>query len=134
MTPEALQYDWLSLRYWLRRCVLPSALVLLVIMAALKLTSETASELDHKAVLPAFFTLYYVLVRGGHILMIRSLHRDLLKTYAEPYREILSRLDPKTMKRRNIGFTLARIKRKLIDDKRAKQNLNNSQKHHQYKR
>jgi len=113
MTPEALQNDWLSLRYWLQRCVLPSAVVLLVILTILKLMPGTAQELDHKAVLPAFFTLYYILVRGGHILMIRSLHKDLYKRYEEAYREILAQFNPDTMKTRNIGFTLARIKREL---------------------
>ena len=120
MTPEALQQDWLSLRYWLLRCILPSALVLLVILILLWSFSDSAYELDHKAVLPAFFTLYYILVRGGHIVMMRSLHKELLKKYETRYREILSVMDPDTMKRRNIGFTLARIKRAMIDERRAK--------------
>ena len=52
--------------------------------------------------------------------MMRSLHKELLKKYETRYREILSVMDPDTMKRRNIGFTLARIKRAMIDERRAK--------------
>ncbi|MEP1230800.1 MAG: hypothetical protein ABJG88_09010 [Litorimonas sp.] len=122
MTPEALQRDWLSLHYWLMRCVLPSALILLVILAALRMITDTDHALDHKAVIAGFFTLYFILVRGGHILMTRSLHKELQRKYDMDYREKLAKYHPDTMRRRNIGFTLARIKRELIDDKRAKLN------------
>ena len=119
MSPETLQRDWLSLRYWLLRCVLPSAVILLIILALLKLTARTPRALDHMAVIAGFFTLYFILVRGGHIVMMRSLHKDLLKKHETRYGEILAQLNPVTMKRRNIGFTLARIKRQLIDEKSA---------------
>lgn len=119
MSPDALERDWLSLRAWLHSCVLPSAVVLLVILLALKVMDNTARELDHKAVIVGFFTIYFILVRGGHIVMMRSLHKDLLKKHEARYGEILAQLNPATMKRRNIGFTLARIKRQLIDEKHA---------------
>ena len=129
MSPAALERDWLSLRYWLHSCVLPSAAVLLIILLALKLMDNTARELDHKAVIVGFFTLYFILVRGGHILMTRSLHMELLKKYEAAYRESLAQLDSKAMKKRNIGFTLARIKRDLalkkeICKKETRQNEN----------
>jgi len=113
MTPEALEKDWLSLRYWLMACVLPTAMFLLVVLGILKAASDTAHELDHKAVIAAFFALYFILVRGGHIVMMRSLHKELLAKYEGPYRDCLAPLDPAMMKKCNIGFTLARMKREL---------------------
>ncbi len=119
MTPETLQRDWLSLRCWLMRCVMPSCVILCVLLIGLKMITDTAQALDHKAVIVGFFTLYFILIRGGHILMTRSLHMELQKTYTESYHEKLGNFTPETMKRSNIGFTLARIKRELIDEKRA---------------
>lgn len=117
MTPELLERDWLSLRYWLQRCVLPSAIVLLVILALIRVVDPEAVSLNHKAVIVGFFAFYFIIVRGGHILMIRSMHFDMKRRYKDAYRERLAYLPIGQMKRRNIGFTLARIKRDLIDMK-----------------
>ena len=115
MTPELLERDWLSLRYWLQRCVLPSAIVLLVILGLLRLMDSEAVGLNHKAVIVGFFVSYFILVRGGHLIMIRSMHFEMKRKYEEAYRERLAYLPIGQMKHRNIGFTLARIKRELID-------------------
>ncbi|MDA8708345.1 hypothetical protein N9M10_03130 [Hellea sp.] len=115
MTPELLERDWLSLRYWLQSCVLPSAIILLVILGLLRLIDSDAVGLNHKAVIVGFFALYFVLIRGGHIIMIRSLHFELKRKYEEAYREKLAYVPIGQIKRRNIGFTLAKIKRELID-------------------
>lgn len=120
MTPELLERDWLSLRYWLQRTVLPSAIVLLVILGILRLIDSETVGLNHKAVIVGFFVFYFILVRGGHILMIRSMHFDMKRRYEEAYRERLAYLPIGQMKRRNIGFTLAKIKRELIDLNQAK--------------
>jgi len=76
--------------------------------------------LDHNAVIIGFFVLYFVLVRGGHIIMIRSMHNDLLANYKTPYAEKLKRLPKRgrglVHRHQNIGFSLARIKRELIDE------------------
>lgn len=117
MTPEALHRDWLSLRCWLTRCVLPSTVVLIAILALLSFTRTSVRELDHNALLVTFFTVYFILIRGGHILMIRSLHRELMRKYETEYRESLSFFTPISMKRRNVGFTLARLKREFVDKK-----------------
>ena len=119
MTPELLERDWLSLRYWLQTCVLPSAVVLLVILGILRLMDSESIGLNHKAVIVGFFAFYFIIVRGGHILMIRSMHFDMKRRYKEAYRERLAYLPIGQMKRRNIGFTLARIKRDLIDIQNA---------------
>jgi len=115
MTPELLERDWLSLRYWLQRCVLPCAVFLLVILGLFRLIDADISNLNHNAVIVGFFALYFVLVRGGHIIMMRSLHFELKWKYEEAYREKLAYVPIGQIKRRNIGFTLARIKRELID-------------------
>jgi len=115
MTPELLERDWLSLRYWLLRCVLPSTLILILVLGLFRVVMDTPSTLNHNAVIVGFFALYFILIRGGHILMIRSLHFDLKRKYEAAYREKLAYLPIGQMKRRNIGFTLARIKRELID-------------------
>ena len=115
MTPELLERDWLSLRYWLQRCVLPSAMFLLVALILLRMIDADRSDLNHNALIVGFFVLYFILVRGGHIIMIRSLHFELKRKYEESYREKLAYVPIGQIKRRNIGFTLARIKRELID-------------------
>lgn len=115
MTPELLERDWLSLRYWLRSCVLPSAIVLLIILGLIRVFDPEAVSLNHKAVIIGFFVFYFIVVRGGHIMMIRSMHFDMKRRYKDAYRERLAYLPIGQMKRRNIGFTLARIKRELID-------------------
>ena len=78
------------------------------------------SNLNHNAVIVGFFVLYFILVRGGHIIMIRSLHFELKRKYEEAYREKLAYVPLGQIKRRNIGFTLARIKRELIDTSKPK--------------
>ena len=115
MTPELLERDWLSLRYWLQRCVLPSAMFLLLALILLRLIDADKSNLNHNALIVGFFVLYFILVRGGHIIMIRSLHFELKRKYEEGYREKLAYVPIGQIKRRNIGFTLARIKRELIE-------------------
>ena len=114
MTPRQLERDVLSLRCWLRRTVLPTALVLLVALLVLRGVSDTRSWLDHRAVIVGFFAVYFVLVRGGHLLMVRSLHAELMRKYPEPYAERLAKLP--NLRGRNAGFALARLKRGMIDD------------------
>lgn len=46
--------------------------------------------------------------------MIRSMHFELKHTYGEAYDQYLTAL-PANMHRHNLGFSLARIKRNLID-------------------
>ena len=115
MTPELIERDWLSLRHWLQRCVLPSSVILVIILLLLRWISDDRQALSHSAVLVGFFTLYFILVRGGHIIMIRSLHFDLLRKHEALYREKLSAVSEHKMSRRNIGFLLARIKREIIN-------------------
>ena len=117
MTPELLERDWLSLRYWLTRCVLPSMMFLLGALILLRMIDADMSNLNHNAVIVGFFVFYFVLVRGGHIIMVRSLHFELKRKYEDHYREKLAYVPIGQIKRRNIGFTLARIKRELIDMK-----------------
>jgi len=117
MTPELLERDWLSLRFWLTRCVLPSAMFLLGALILLRMIDADMSNLNHNAVIVGFFVLYFILVRGGHIIMMRSLHFELKRKYEDHYREKLAYVPIGQIKRRNIGFTLARIKRELIDMK-----------------
>ena len=114
MTPELLERDWLSLRYWLLRCVLPSSAVLLAVLALLRLVTDRAYYLNHNAIIVGFFAFYFVLIRGGHIIMIRSLHFELKRKFGEAYRGRLAYIPQGQIKRRNIGFTLARIKRELL--------------------
>ncbi|RKQ70741.1 hypothetical protein DES40_0040 [Litorimonas taeanensis] len=120
MTPELLERDWLSLRYWARHCILPSAVILCILLILLNLFSKSEIALNHRAVIIGFFTIYYVLIRGGHILMTRSLHKELLRKYEDGYRHKLGYIPQGQIKRRNIGFTLARIKNQLMIEERQK--------------
>ena len=117
MTPELLERDWLSLRYWLQRCVLPSAMFLILALILLRMIDADISNLNHNAVIVGFFVFYFILIRGGHIIMIRSLHFELKRKYEDAYREKLAYVPIGQIRRRNIGFTLARIKWELINMK-----------------
>lgn len=119
MTYQDIEQNWLSLRYWLIRVVLPSALFCLLCMAYLKFRTDSDQFRDHAAVIIGFFTAYFILVRGGHLVMIRSMHFDLKKRYGDKYAKRLAQL-PKNGRNQNIGFALARIKRELSDAAKPK--------------
>lgn len=114
MTSQDLETHWLSLRYWLTRCVLPSAVTLCALLLLLPLAVKHPQYRDQTAAILGFFTLYFVLFRAGHVFMIRSMHFDLKTTYGEAY-ELRLRELPANLHRKNLGFTLAKIKRELID-------------------
>lgn len=118
MTPENLISDHLSLRIWLQRIVLPTMIVLLVLLYIFSIISDAPRFRDHKATVVGFFAFYYVLVRGGHMIMIRSLHKDLMKKHEAAYRYELAAVDPVLFRRKSIGFTLAQIKRRILEDAR----------------
>lgn len=113
MTFREIERDVLSLRCWLRRSVLPTALVLIGVLIGLSLAATDTKALDHASVIVGFFALYFVLVRGGHLIMIRSLHSELKTKYEDAYRERLATVPD--LRGRNAGFALARIKRDMID-------------------
>jgi len=48
------------------------------------------------------------------MVMIRSLHQDLMKKYEIAYRYELAAVAPVLFRRRSIGFTLAQIKRRIL--------------------
>jgi predicted lysophospholipase L1 biosynthesis ABC-type transport system permease subunit len=114
MSPERLSQRWLSLRCWLVLTVLPAALTLLAVLALLKLIGPDERTLDHTAVMVGFAALYFTIFRGGHMLMIRSLHRDMMRHHEDAYREALAQLSQGELRRANLGFTLARIKRDIL--------------------
>ena len=118
MTPEFLISNFLSLRVWLQRIVLPTMLALLVFLYLFSVISDAPRFRDHNATIIGFFAFYFVLVRGGHIIMIRSLHQDLMKKHEAAYRYELAAVDTILFRRRSIGFTLAQIKRRILEDAR----------------
>jgi len=118
MTPEFLISNFLSLRAWLQRIVLPTMLALLVFLYLFSVISDAPRFRDHNATIIGFFAFYFVLVRGGHIIMIRSLHQDLMKKHEAAYRYELAAVDTILFRRRSIGFTLAQIKRRILEDAR----------------
>lgn len=116
MTPETLIANHLSLRYWLQRIVLPTMLILLVLLFVFSALSEVPRFRDNNAAIVGFFSFYFVLIRGGHMIMIRSLHKDMMRKYEEAYRYELAAVDPVLFRRKSIGFTLAQIKRRILED------------------
>jgi cytochrome b subunit of formate dehydrogenase len=113
MTPKQIEYRYLSLHCWLMRVVAPTTgAVLIALFFVHGLSSEKLR--DHTAVLVGFAALYFILIRGGHIIMVRSLHNDMLKRYEADYRERLSQLNAQNI-RGNISFALTRIKRDILD-------------------
>ena len=118
MTPETFIANYLCLRVWLLRIVLPTMLVLLVFLYMFAAISEAPRFRDHNATIVGFFAFYFVLVRGGHMIMIRSLHKDLMQKHEAAYRYELAAVDPILFRMRSIGFTLAQIKRRILEDAR----------------
>ncbi len=116
MTAEQIEYHYLSLRVWLLRVVGPSAAALLAGLLLCQGLSNGQLR-DQAATLIGFAAIYYCLLRGGHMMMIRSLHMDMLCRYEAAYRAHLSAL-PKEKRPRNIGFTLTRIKRDILDSQK----------------
>ncbi|MGB6231356.1 MAG: hypothetical protein WBF53_14660 [Litorimonas sp.] len=114
MSPEIVVDRWLSLRCWLQRTVFPAAVVLLVVLGLLFAVGPDRKTLDHTAVMVGFAALYFTLFRGGHMLMIRSLHFDLMRKYEDAYRDKLRAFGADGLRRRNLGFTLAKVKRDIL--------------------
>lgn len=114
MSPEAVSLRWLSLRCWLIRTVFPAALSLIAMLALLRAIRPSDTTLDHTAVMVGFAALYFILFRGGHMLMIRSLHVEMMKKHEQAYREKLFRMTEQELRRSNLGFTLARVKRDIL--------------------
>lgn len=118
MTPESLIEKHLCLRVWLQRIVFPTMLILLILLFVLASISDAPRFRDYYAAMIGFFAFYFVLVRGGHMIMIRSLNKDLMLRHEAAYRIELAAVDPILFRRRSIGFTLAQIKRRVLEDAR----------------
>ena len=116
MTPEMLIAEYMSLRVWLQRIVLPAMVCLLVCLYMYAALYEAPDRRDHAATVMGFFAFYFALIRGGHMIMIRSLHYDLMKKYEIEYRYELAAVSPVLFRRKTIGFTLAQIKRQILED------------------
>ena len=116
MTPETLVENHLSLRVWLQRSVLPAMLCLLVFLYMFSILSNEPRFRNHSAAIISFFAVYFILIRGGHMIMIRSLHKDLMQKHEAAYRYELSAVDPILFRRKSLGFTLAQIKRRILED------------------
>ena len=99
--------------------------MLLLFLTAFGMVSEAPRFRDNNATIVGFFAFYYVLVRGGHIIMIRSLHKDLMRNHAEAYLVELAAVDPVVFRKKTIGGTLAQIKRRIVEQ--AKPNSRKSQ-------
>lgn len=91
-------------------------LVLLVFLFLFAVISDAPRFRDHNATIVGFFAFYFVLVRGGHMIMIRSLNKDLMRKHEAAYRYELAAVDPVVFRRKSIGFTLAQIKRRILED------------------
>ena len=123
MTCLELETQWLSVKYWVRWSVLPTSILLLLLLIGLKLWNDQPIIHSHASVILGFFAAYFIFVRGGHLVMIRSMHFDMKRKYGEAYDKHLARL-PLNLGRYNLGFTLARIKRDLIHAKTSSQRSN----------
>lgn len=118
MSPEAVSRRWLSLRCWLIRTVFPTAASLIAVLALLRALGPSEITLDHTSVMVGFAALYFTLFRGGHMMMIRSLHSEMMKKHEDAYRDKLSRMNEGELRRSNLGFTLARVKRDILVEAR----------------
>jgi len=101
------------MRHWLRGVVIPVMLILIAALIIGRSAIKGPVDQDHAAVIIGFFAFYFVLVRGGHIYMIRSMHLEMKEKFEAAYKERLSKV-PDDMSGRNLGFALARIKNELV--------------------
>jgi len=113
MTVERIENHYLSLWYWVRYSILPAVSVLLILLVIVRLARPDMAELDKISAIAGFFAFYFILVRGGHIYMIRTIHQQLKSEYAGVYPKELAKL-PDRLKMRQIGASLARIKADLF--------------------
>lgn len=113
MTPERLATDYLSLKYWRRRAVYPSLVILILVLLVILLFSPTRQDRDQSALIIAFFAFFFNVIRGGHLYMMRSLHLELLRDHKAAYLQKLSEL-PDNLGKENIGFLLARLKSEIM--------------------
>ena len=116
MTPETLISEYLSLRVWLQRIVLPAMVCLLVFLYVYAALYDVPEHRDHAAAFVGFCALYFVLIRGGHIVMIRSMHIDLMERYEIEYRYELAAVSPALLRRKTVAFVLTQIKRDIYED------------------
>lgn len=123
LTPEHVAHRWLSLRCWLLRTVLPAAVALLIVLVILRSTGAPQRTLDHTATMVGFAALYFTLFRGGHMMMLRSLHLEMMRKHEDAYRKRLGELSSDALRRSNVGFTLARMKRDILVEARSKPDL-----------
>ena len=123
LTPERLARRWLSLHNWLLRAVLPAALALIIVLLVLRATGAPERTLNHTAAMVGFAALFFVLFRGGHQMMLRSLHVEMMRLHEDAYRARLAELSVEQMRRSNVGFTLARMKRDILVEAREKPDL-----------
>ena len=112
MTVEKLESHYLTPRYWLRRFVLPTGLILIAVLMLYGWLLTGRRGLNEVSALAGFFAFYFLAVRAGHIYMIRTMHNQLKSDFKARYPEKLRSL-PEQMKIRQIGFALARIKADL---------------------
>ena len=123
MSPEHIAARWLSLRCWMVRSVLPAALMVIVSLGLIRWVGADERVLNHSAALIGFGGLYFALFRGGHILMLRSLHTDMMRRFEDAYRERLRLIPEEKLRRANLGFTLARVKRDIMVEAQKKPDL-----------
>ena len=123
MKPETLISEYLSLRVWLQRIVLPTMVCLLIFLYMYAALYDAPGQRDHTATIIGFFAFYFVLIRGGHMIMIRSLHQDLMKKYEIEYRYELAAVSPILFRRKTVGFTLAQIKRHIHEEAKRPNNM-----------
>ncbi|HHL42650.1 MAG TPA: hypothetical protein ENJ42_03445 [Hellea balneolensis] len=111
--------EWFSLRAFLRHIIIPWLIVsALAYMVAS--TGQDAHASFRRVILVLFFSLYFLVIRSGLLVMTRNLHDTLKKDYGEAYARELSAHQDFGLLGLKLGATLARIKRRLIDEQQRK--------------
>jgi hypothetical protein len=112
---ERFERKWFGLRAFMGHIILPWLIVsALAYMVASTGSDEYASF--RRVILVLFFSLYFLVIRSGLLVMTHNLHDTLKKDFGAAYEQQLSAHPDFGFLGLKLGATLARIKRRLIDE------------------
>ncbi len=111
--------DWFSPRAFARHIIAPWLAVSALAYFVASYGNDGHAEF-RRVVLVLFFSLYFLVVRSGLLVMTRNLHDTLKKDFKEAYAARLTGQHDFGWLGLKLGSTLARIKRALIEERQNK--------------
>ena len=111
-TFKSFEQKWLSWRAFLRHIIAPWLIISGLAYVIASFGQGGQSEM-HRVVLVLFFSMYFLVIRSGLLVMTANLHETLKEDYKDVYAGRLASYDDFGLLGLKLGATLARIKRDL---------------------